>query len=189
MTKATLKIDPTRRLGRIDRRIYGSFIEHLGRCIYGGIYEAGSPLSDEHGFRRDVLQAIERLKIPVLRWPGGNFVSGYHWQDGIGSHDQRPRRRNLAWAADEPNTFGTHEFMDLCRVVGAEPYICINLGSGTLDEAQAWIEYCNSAGNTYWANLRRKNGAEKPFGVKLWGLGNEMYGEWQIGTKSADEYC
>lgn len=189
MAKAQIKIDPSRRLGKIDRRIYGNFIEHLGRCIYGGIFEPGSPLSDDHGFRRDVLEAIRPLRIPLLRWPGGNFASGYHWMDGIGPPGERPCRRDLAWQADEPNTFGTHEFIALCRILETQPYVCINMGSGTQDEAREWVEYCNSAGDTALANLRRKNGAQEPFGVKLWALGNEIYGPWQIGAKTADEYC
>jgi alpha-N-arabinofuranosidase len=188
MPAAQIKIDPEKRLGVIDRRIYGSFIEHLGRCVYGGVYDPGSPLSDELGLRRDVLEAAARLRIPLLRWPGGNFVSGYHWMDGIGPLADRPRRMNLAWACEDSNAFGTHEFMALCRRLGTQPYVCINLGTGTLDEAQSWVEYCNGAGNTFYTQLRRKNGQNAPFGVKLWGLGNEQYGRWQMGAKTADEY-
>lgn len=183
-----IKIDLERRIGTVDRRIFGGFIEHLGRCIYGGIFDEGSPLSDERGFRRDVAQAIRTLRVPVLRWPGGNFVSGYHWVDGIGPRDQRPRRMNLAWHIEESNRFGTNEFIEYCRLVGAEPYICVNLGTGTIDEAQAWVEYCNGTGDTYWANLRRQHGYPEPHGVKYWGLGNEMYGSWQIGALSAEDY-
>jgi alpha-N-arabinofuranosidase len=184
----TIKIDLERRLGTVDRKIYGHFIEHLGRCIYGGIFEEHSPLSDAQGFRRDVLEAVRGLRVPVLRWPGGNFVSGYHWQDGVGPIEQRPRRMDLAWHAEESNRFGTDEFMAYCRLIGAEPYLCINMGTGTLDEAQAWVEYCNGTGNTYWANLRRQNGHADPYAVKYWGLGNEMYGDWQIGALSAEDY-
>jgi alpha-N-arabinofuranosidase len=189
MSSAIIKIDPTRQLGTIDRRVYGNFMEHLGRCIYGGVYEPGSPLSDEKGYRRDVLEAVKGLRVPLLRWPGGNFASGYHWMDGIGPITERPRRTELAWHAEEPNTFGTHEFIEYCRLTGAEPYICLNLGTGTIDEALAWVEYCNGTGNTAWVNQRTKNGSQEPFRVKLWGLGNEMYGEWQIGHKTAEEYC
>jgi alpha-N-arabinofuranosidase len=185
---ARISIDVERRLGRVDRRIFGSFIEHLGRCIYGGVYEPGSPLSDERGFRRDVLDAARNLRIPVLRWPGGNFVSGYHWTDGVGPVAQRPRRLELAWQAEEPNQFGTDEFIRYCRALGAEPYICVNMGSGSMEEAAAWVEYCNSAANTHWANVRRANASEAAYGVKLWGLGNEMYGAWQIGATSAEDY-
>ena len=183
-----IKIDLERKIGNVDRRILGGFTEHLGRCIYGGIYEEGSALSDEHGFRRDVLEAARALHMPLLRWPGGNFVSGYHWTDGIGPKDERPRRTELAWFSEESNRFGTDEFIAYCRTLGTEPYICVNMGTGTLDEAQAWVEYCNGTGNTYWANLRRKNGHEEPYNVKYWGLGNEMYGRWQIGALEAKDY-
>jgi alpha-N-arabinofuranosidase len=185
---AKIKIDLDRKIGNVDRRIYSGFIEHLGRCIYGGIYEEGSPLSDAHGFRSDVIKAVLPLQMPLLRWPGGNFVSGYHWVDGVGPKDQRPRQMELAWLGEESNRFGTDEFMEYCRTIGTEPYLCVNMGSGTMDEARAWVEYCNGTGNTYWANLRRKNGHEEPYGVKYWGLGNEMYGRWQIGALSAEDY-
>jgi alpha-L-arabinofuranosidase len=185
---AKIKIDLDRRIGNVDRRIYGGFIEHLGRCIYGGIFDEGSPLSDEHGFRRDVMEALEALWIPVLRWPGGNFVSGYHWLDGVGPVEQRPRRLELAWHAEESNRFGTNEFLQYCELLDIEPYICVNMGNGTIDEAQAWVEYCNGTGNTYWANLRRKHGREEPYKVKYWGLGNEMYGNWQIGALDVVDY-
>ncbi len=185
---AKIKIDLERKIGKVDRRIYGGFIEHLGRCIYGGIYEEGSPLSDEHGFRKDVIEAVRSLRLPLLRWPGGNFVSGYHWTDGIGPVEKRPRRMELAWFTEESNHFGTDEFIQYCRTIDTEPYICVNMGTGTMDEARAWVEYCNGTGNTYWANLRRQNGHEAPYGVKYWGLGNEMYGQWQIGKLSAEDY-
>ena len=165
-----------------------AFVEHLGRCIYGGLFEEGSPLSDERGFRRDVLEAVRPLRVPILRWPGGNFVSGYHWLDGVGPRAERPRRVDLAWFAEESNRFGTDEFLQYCRAINTEPYICVNMGSGTMDEAQAWVEYANSTGNTHWANLRRKHGYRDPHRVKYWGLGNEMYGGWQIGALEAHEY-
>lgn len=185
---ACIKVDLDRKLGNVDRRIFGSFIEHLGRCIYGGVYEPGSPLADEHGFRRDVLDAARALCIPLLRWPGGNFVSGYHWTDGVGPVAQRPRRSELAWHTEESNLFGTDEFIRYCRALGTEPYICVNMGSGSMDEAQAWVEYCNGTGDTYWANMRRHNGSPEPYNVKLWGLGNELYGAWQIGTTTPEDY-
>ena len=185
---AIIKIDPDRQRGQVDRRLFGQFVEHLGRCIYGGIFDEGSPLADQRGFRTDVLDAARALRVPLLRWPGGNFVSGYHWIDGIGPRDNRPRRIELAWRAEEPNRFGTDEFIEYCRVLGAEPYICVNMGTGTMDEAQAWVEYCNGTGNTHWANLRRANGHAEPYNVKYWGLGNEMYGAWQIGATTAEEY-
>jgi alpha-N-arabinofuranosidase len=185
---ARIKVDPDRTLGRLDRRVFGGFIEHLGRCVYGGVFDEGSPLSDERGYRRDVLEAARGLRVPILRWPGGNFVSGYHWTDGVGPREERPRKTELAWFTEESNRFGTDEFVEYCRLLGAEPYICVNMGTGTIDEAQAWVEYCNGTGDTYWANLRRQNGHEEPYGVKYWGLGNEMYGEWQIGALEAEDY-
>jgi alpha-N-arabinofuranosidase len=185
---ALIKIDLNRVTGQVDRRILSGFTEHLGRCVYGGIYDEGSPLSDQEGFRTDVLAAVRRLAPPVLRWPGGNFVSGYHWTDGIGPQDQRPRRMDLAWHKEESNRFGTDEFMRFCELVGAEPYLCVNMGTGTEDEAQAWLEYCNGTGNTEWANRRRSGGREEPYGVKYVGLGNEMYGSWQLGQLSAEDY-
>jgi alpha-N-arabinofuranosidase len=185
---ALIRVDLDRVIGHVDRRIFGGFVEHLGRCIYGGIFDEGSPLSDGRGFRTDVLDALRALRTPVLRWPGGNFVSGYHWTDGIGPLEQRPRKIELAWGSEESNRFGTDEFIAYCRALGAEPHICINMGTGTLDEAQAWVEYCNGSGDTYWANRRRANGHVEPYRVRYWGLGNEMYGEWQIGGMSAEEY-
>ena len=182
-------VDPKKVVKPISRHIYGHFTEHLGRCIYGGIYEEGSPLSDERGFRKDVLEAVKRIKVPNLRWPGGNFVSNYHWEDGIGPKDQRPVRFDLAWQQEETNRFGTDEFIEYCREIGAEPYISINMGTGTLDEALHWLEYCNGKGNTYYAQLRRKYGHPEPYNVKFWGIGNEMYGEWQVGHMTADEYA
>jgi alpha-N-arabinofuranosidase len=185
---AKIKIDPDRRIGTLDRRIFGGFIEHLGRCIYGGVFDEGSPLSDDRGYRRDVIEAARGLRIPILRWPGGNFVSGYHWTDGIGPREERPRKMELAWFTEESNRFGTDEFIEYCRILETEPYICVNMGTGTIDEAQAWVEYCNGTGDTYWANLRRKNGHEEPYNVRYWGLGNEVYGEWQIGALEAEDY-
>lgn len=175
--------------GEIDRNIYGHFIEHLKRCVYGGIFEEDSPLSDENGFRKDVLEAVKKLNVPVLRWPGGNFASNYHWLDGIGPKEKRPKKLDTAWMAEDNNHFGTEEFLKYCRLVRTEPYICLNLGTGTLEEALGWVEYCNYDGGTYFANLRRKNGQEKPHKVKYWGLGNEIYGRWQHGHCSAKEYA
>jgi len=186
---ALITIDVRRRIDEISPLIYGSFIEHLGRCIYGGVYDPDSPLADEMGFRRDVIEAAKRLKVTILRWPGGNFASGYHWMDGIGPKEERPKRMNLAWKTVETNQFGTDEFIQFCRLIGAEPYICVNMGSGTMDEAQAWVEYCNVAGDTYYASLRKKYGHEEPYNVKFWGLGNEISGNWQIGHKEAEEYA
>ena len=181
-------VDPGRTIGRLSRDVFGGFVEHLGRCINGGLFEEGSPLSDERGFRRDVLDLLRPLRIPVLRWPGGNFASNYHWVDGVGPREGRPARAELAWGGVEPNHFGTDEFLAYCAELGAAPYICLNMGTGTLEEALAWVEYCNSAAKSYWADQRRHNGHEEPYGVVYWGLGNEMYGEWQVGQLSVAEY-
>jgi alpha-N-arabinofuranosidase len=181
-------IDPARTLGTIDRKVFGGFVEHLGRCIYGGLYQPGSPRADERGFRTDVLALLRELRLGVLRWPGGNFVSNYHWTDGIGPRAARPRRPELAWGGEEPNTFGTDEFLAYCAELGTEPYICLNMGTGTLAEALAWVVYCNSARNTDWAARRRANGRDEPYGVRYWALGNEMYGPWQVGQLTAEEY-
>jgi alpha-L-arabinofuranosidase len=181
-------VDPARQLGDLDRNVFGGFVEHLGRCIYGGLYDEGSALADSRGFRTDVLGLLRELRMGVLRWPGGNFVSNYHWTDGIGPKDQRPRRPELAWGGEESNRFGTDEFMAYCAEVGTEPYVCLNMGTGNLEEALAWVEYCNGARNTAWAARRRQNGHDEPFRVRYWGLGNEMYGDWQVGALSAEEY-
>ena len=187
--KASVRIDADRVVGRIDPNVYGNFAEHLGRCIYGGLYQPGSPLSDERGFRLDVAEAVRPLKVSNLRWPGGNFVSGYHWLDGVGPREGRPHRHDWAWHAIETNQFGTDEFLEYCRFIGTEPYICLNLGSGTIDEAANWLAYCNDDDSTYYAELRRKNGRPAPYNVRYWGLGNELYGEWQTGHKTAHEYA
>ncbi|MFC1651136.1 alpha-N-arabinofuranosidase [Candidatus Latescibacterota bacterium] len=186
---ARIKIDIERTIGEIDKKIYGNFVEHLGRCIYGGIYEPSSQQADEDGFRTDVIDAVKRLNVTQLRWPGGNFVSGYHWEDGIGPRNERPRRIDLAWGAVESNQIGTDEFVSYCRKIGAEPYFCVNLGTGTWDEARNWVEYCNRESGTYYSDLRRANGNEKPHKVIYWGLGNEMDGHWQMGQRNKDEYA
>ncbi len=183
-----IAIDPARPVGRLDRKVFGGFVEHLGRCIYGGLYEEDSPLSDDRGFRKDVLGLLRELRLGVLRWPGGNFVSNYHWADGIGPIHSRPRRPELAWGGEESNRFGTDEYLAYCAELGTEPYICLNMGTGTLEEALAWVEYCNSAANTAWAGRRRENGRAEPWRVTYWGLGNEMYGDWQVGAFTAEEY-
>jgi alpha-L-arabinofuranosidase len=183
-----IAVDPTRSLGQLDRKVFGGFVEHLGRCIYGGLYDEGSPLADERGFRKDVLALLRELRMGVLRWPGGNFVSNYHWADGIGPKDARPRRPELAWGGEESNRFGTDEFLGYCAELAVEPYICLNMGTGTLEEALAWVEYCNGAGQTARAQRRRENGHDQPYRVRYWGLGNEMYGDWQVGALTAEEY-
>ena len=185
---ARIDVLMNRPVGRLDRRVFGSFTEHLGRCIYGGIFDEGSSLAGPAGFRADVLTAVRDLGVTNVRWPGGNFVSGYHWTDGIGPAGARPRRPELAWHSEESNRFGTDEFMAWCQTAGVEPVLCLNMGTGTLDEALAWVEYCNGTGDTYWANRRRANGHAEPYGVRFWGLGNEMYGDWQLGQRTAADY-
>jgi alpha-N-arabinofuranosidase len=186
---ANIKIHSARHRGEIDKKIFGNFIEHLGRCITGGIFDEGSPLSDKEGFRKDVMSAVKDMNVPFLRWPGGNFSSNYNWRDGIGPRDQRPRRLEMAWGTVEDNRFGTHEFMDYVEQLGAEPYVCLNLGTGSWVDAQQWIEYVNGTQDTEVTRQRRRNGRDKPWGVKYWGLGNEMDGYWQMGHRSASDYA
>nr|GAT43895.1 glycoside hydrolase family 51 protein [Mycena chlorophos] len=189
----TIHIDPARKIAPVDPRIYSGFTEHMGRCIYGGLYEPGNTtkpeLVDERGYRKDVLAVLKELKVPVVRYPGGNFVSTYRWQDGVGPKELRPRRPELAWLTEESNQFGTDEFIAWCRELGAEPYLCLNMGTGTLEDALGWLEYCNSSANTHYANLRRENGHAEPYGVKYWALGNEVWGPWQVGQMSAGDYA
>jgi alpha-N-arabinofuranosidase len=185
---ARVKLDPGRVVGEIDPMIYGNFAEHLGRCIEGGIFDEGSPLADAKGYRKDVMKAAKDLNVTLLRWPGGNFSSNYHWQDGIGPRDERPARLELAWGTIESNRFGTHEFLDYTSMLGTKPYICANLGTGTWGEAQQWVEYCNYPEGTAMTKLREKNGRREPWNVGIWGLGNEMDGPWQMGHRSADDY-
>src|SRR5438552_9376983 len=186
--RSRIKVDTDRIISEIDPKIYGNFIEHLGRCIDGGVFKEGSPLSDANGFRRDVLDAAKKLNVTILRWPGGNFSSNYHWKDGIGPRDARPPRLEMAWGTVESNRFRTHEFLQFAEMMGTEPYICANLGTGTWEEAQQWVEYCNSAEDTATTRLRKQNGRQEPWKVTYWGLGNEMDGPWQMGHRSADDY-
>lgn len=183
-----IKIDTERVVGDIDPKIYGNFTEHLGRCIEGGIFEEGSPLSDQSGYRKDVIEAVRGLDVTLLRWPGGNFSSNYHWPDGIGPRDERPARLEMAWGTIENNRFGTHEFLNYVEMLGIEPYLCANFGTGSWNEAQQWVEYCNVADGTAMSKLRQKNGRAKPWKVTYWGLGNEMDGPWQMGHRSAEDY-
>ena len=186
--QARIKIDSDRRIGAIDPKIYGNFAEHLGRCIEGGLFEEGSPLSDSNGYRKDVRQAVKDLDVTLLRWPGGNFSSNYNWKDGIGPRDQRPARLEMAWGTVESNRFGTHEFLNYTEALGIEPYICANLGTGTWTDAQQWVEYCNTPDGTAMTKLRQQNGRKDPWKVKYWGLGNEMDGPWQMGHRTAEDY-
>ncbi len=187
--KAKITINKNNAIGEIDRRIYGSFIEHLGRAVYNGIYEPTHPLADDMGFRGDVTEMVKDLKVPIVRYPGGNFVSGYNWEDGIGDKSKRPHKLDLAWLSVETNEVGIDEFQEWARRADTDIMMAVNLGTRGPDEARELIEYCNSETNTYYANLRRKNGFEKPFGIKLWCLGNEMDGDWQICHKTAEEYA
>ncbi|KAI0131073.1 glycoside hydrolase family 51 protein [Daldinia grandis] len=190
-----IEVDAAKRLSKIDPMTYGGFTEHMGRCIYGGIYDPSNPLSDEDGFRTDVLSALREIDIPVVRYPGGNFVATYHWQDGIGPREKRPSRPELAWLGTETNQFGTDEFMRWLDKLGAgkdrrvEPYLCLNFGTGTLDEALAWLEYCNGTRDTHYANLRRANGHPEPYRVKYWALGNEVWGPWQVEQMTKEDYA
>ena len=182
--RARVKVDTERVIGDIDPKIYGNFIEHLGRCIEGGVFDEKSPLSDSNGFRKDVLDAVKDLRVSVLRWPGGNFSSNYHWMDGIGPRDNRPPRLEMAWGTVESNRFGTHEFLNYVEMAGAEPYFCANLGTGTWTEAQQWVEYCNAiAGHRHDPPAQTKWPRE-PWKVTYWGLGNEMDGPWQMGHRT-----
>ena len=185
---ASLTLARSRKISEIDPRLYGSFVEHLGRCVYHGIYDPSHITADVDGFRHDVLDLVHELGVSVVRYPGGNFVSGYHWEDGIGPRDKRPRRLDLAWAALETNQFGTDEFMCWAKKAGVEPMMAVNLGTRGIEAACNLLEYCNFPGGTYWSDLRRANGVADPYNVKLWCLGNEMDGPWQIGHKTADEY-
>jgi len=185
---ARIKIDIDRTIGKVDENIYGNFVEHLGRCVYGGIYEENSPLSDENGFRLDVLKAVKELNVSITRYPGGNFVSNYNWKDGIGPKDDRPARMELAWSRLESNRFGTDEFMEYAKKMGTKPYFSVNMGTGTIKEAQEWVEYCNVKSGPYYAELRKKNGHEEPYNIKYWSLGNEMDGYWQMGHLNAEDY-
>lgn len=186
MAKLTIRVED--RVGTISPMVYGHFAEHLGRCIYEGLWVGeGSPIPNTRGVRADTASALRRLGAPVLRWPGGCFADDYHWRDGIGPRDARPRRVNLWWHDEESNHFGTHEFIELCRQTGAEPYICLNVGSGTPDEAAAWVEYCNWAGATARSAERGANGSPEPFRVRYWGVGNE---NWGCGGRFApDDYA
>lgn len=172
----------------IDPRVYGSFLEHLGRAVYTGIYEPDHPTADSDGMRSDVTALVMEMNTPIVRYPGGNFVSAYNWEDGIGPKEERPTRLDLAWHTSESNLVGIHEFANWCDSVGTDMMLAVNLGSRGLDEARNFVEYVNHPGGTYWSDLRRQNGREDPWDVKLWCLGNEMDGPWQVGHKSAEEY-
>ncbi len=171
-----------------DDRLFGSFIEHLGRAVYTGIYEPDHPAADADGFRTDVMKLVQELRVPIVRYPGGNFVSGFRWEDSVGPKESRPRRRELAWRTIETNQFGLNEFMRWCHKAGTEPMMAVNLGTRGADAARNLVEYCNLPAGTYYSDLRVSHGAADPHNIRLWCLGNEMDGPWQIGHKTADEY-
>lgn len=182
----TVYVEIHRGRQRYAPEIFGQFLEHFHRQVYGGVFEPGSALADERGFRLDVVEALQELKAPIVRWPGGCFASAYHWRDGIGP-DRRPVY-DKAWRVEEPNTFGTDEFVAWCRLVGAEPYICTNAGTGTPEEMSDWVEYCNLESAGSWAGQRRANGSPRPHRVLYWSIGNENYGSWEMGAKTAAEW-
>ena len=186
--KAKITLAGELKIGEIDRRVFGSFIEHLGRAVYGGIYEPGHPLADEDGLRTDVIKMINELDVPVVRYPGGNFVSGYNWEDGVGPVESRPKRLELAWGVTEPNLFGTNEFMRWCQKAKTSPMMAVNLGTRGPDAARALVEYCNHKSGSKYADMRIAHGYKDPWNVKLWCLGNEMDGPWQMCAKTAEEY-
>ena len=186
--KALMKLDDSFTVGEVDDRLFGSFIEHLGRAIYGGIYEPDHPQTDERGFRRDVIDLVKELQVPIIRYPGGNFVSGYDWEDGVGPREERPQKLDLAWRSVEPNSFGTNEFLDWLKEVDSSPMMAVNLGTRGIDAARNFVEYCNHEGGSYWSNMRKEHGYEQPHDIKTWCLGNEMDGPWQTGHKPAEDY-
>ena len=189
MKKASCLINKQYKLAEIDERIYGSFIEHMGRAVYTGIYEPDHPEADEDGFRKDVLDAIRECNVTIVRYPGGNFVSGYDWKDGIGPKDKRPTRLDYAWFSIEDNSFGIDEFADWLKKANAEGMIAVNLGTGTPKDAGELVEYCNIKSGTTLSDLRIRNGHKDPHNFKVWCLGNEMDGPWQIGQLSAEDYA
>ncbi len=186
---ARITIDAKRVIGDISPLLFSGFAEHLGRCVYDGIYDPASPQADQNGLRADVLAALRELNFRSMRYPGGNFVSGYRWEDGIGPRDQRPIRRELAWQSLESNQFGTDEFLQFCRAIDSEAMLAVNLGTGSIQDAANLVEYCNAPTGSQYADMRATNGSEAPYGVKYWCLGNEMDGPWQIGHLNAVDYA
>lgn len=186
--KTRVLIEKSNIISKVDNRLFSSFIEHLGRAVYSGIYEPGHPLSDEQGFRRDVIELVKELAVPLVRYPGGNFLSGYNWKDGIGPKSERKARLDLAWHSIETNEFGIDEFYDWGQKAGCGILGAVNMGTGTPREAGELVEYCNFPGGTYWSDLRKKNGHASPYGIKTWCVGNEMDGFWQICHLEAADY-
>ncbi len=188
MEKIRIVIDKDYTAGEIDKRLFGSFVEHMGRVVYSGIYEKDHPTADANGFRQDVAKLAKNMGVTCVRYPGGNFVSNYNWMDGIGPVEKRPRKRDLAWKSIETNEIGIDEFMKWARTYDMEPIMAVNMGTKGLEEAVALLEYCNSEEGSYYSDLRASYGNKEPYGIRLWCLGNEMDGEWQIGHKTAQEY-
>ncbi len=188
LSKADIYLDTNRQISSISPLVFSGFAEHMGRSIYEGIYDPQSPQADERGLRKDVLAALRELNYRSMRYPGGNFLSGYRWLDGVGPRDQRPRRRDLAWQSIETNQFGTNEFIEFCKVINTEPMLGVNMGTGTIQEAANLVEYCNAPVSTQFSDLRASHGYPEPHSVKYWCLGNEMDGPWQIGHLEAAEY-
>jgi len=186
--KADIYIDNNRKISQISPLLFSGFAEHMGRCVYEGIYDPKSPHADENGLRKDVLEALCEVNYRAIRYPGGNFLSGYRWEDGVGPKDQRPVRRDLAWKSIETNQFGTNEFMDFCKKIGADPMMGVNMGTGTIQDASNLVEYCNAPAGTKYGDLRGEHGYKDPHNVKYWCVGNEMDGPWQIGHLDAVEY-
>lgn len=186
--KAKMVLDKEFRIGEVDKRIYGSFVEHLGRCVYGGVYQPDHPQADEDGFRKDVIELVKELDVPIIRYPGGNFVSNFYWEDSVGPVEERPARLELAWRTLETNRFGLGEFSKWVKKVNSETMMAINLGTRGISDACNLLEYCNHPGGTKYSDLRRRHGAEEPYNVKTWCLGNEMDGPWQVGHKTPEEY-
>ena len=190
MGKARLTVDKDFRIADIDKRLYGSFIEHLGRAVYNGIYQPGHPSADEEGFRQDVLELVRELDVPIVRYPGGNYVSSFFWEDSVGPKDQRRARLDLAWRTLEPNTFGIDEFQSWCKKANTEPMMAVNLGTRGVADAVNLLEYCNidASVGSHYAKMRAENGHVEPYGIRTWCMGNEMDGPWQVGQMRPYEY-
>lgn len=185
---ASLLLDIDSKISKVDERIYGSFVEHLGRGVYGGLYEPGHETADENGFRGDVLDLVKELRVSIVRYPGGNFVSGYRWEDGVGPIEKRRKRLDLAWRTIEPNVFGINEYILWCKKANTRPMMAVNLGTRGIEAAMDLLEYCNHPGGSYLSDLRISHGVKEPHNIRVWCLGNEMDGPWQIGHKTAQEY-
>src|SRR5215211_5642575 len=189
MELSTIHLHSKFQVGQVDARIFGGFLEHLGRAVYEGVFDPTSAHADADGIRGDVIEALQHLNMTAMRYPGGNFASGYHWQDGVGPLNQRPTVRELAWQSTESNHFGTDEYIKLCRNMNWTPMLTVNLGTGAAEEARNWVEYCNAPAGTRFADLRASHGSVVPHAVKLWCLGNEMDGPWQLGHVPAEQYA